>query len=303
MYFVGVTTGQSSINQVFPLWAERLRLGDCELRGIDLPLHAAPERYRAAVEFIKRDPLSLGALVTTHKVDLYRACRDQFDKVEAFSDSLGEISSICKRAGRLHGRTVDPWTSGYALDAFLPRSRWKKGAEILILGAGGAGSALAWHLCCAWQQVGASVCVRVLDRRAARLEHLSELHGTWRGAAPLECHEATNAEQTDRFVSHLAPGSLVVNATGMGKDVPGSPLTDAALFPEDGFVWEFNYRGELVFLEQARAQQKSRHLHLEDGWTYFLHGWTRVIADVFDREIPTHGPWFEELGLLATRSR
>ena len=61
MYFIGVTTRQSSINAVFPLWARRLGLGDCELRGMDFPVRADPARFRAAVEFIKRDPLSLGA--------------------------------------------------------------------------------------------------------------------------------------------------------------------------------------------------------------------------------------------------
>src|SRR5688572_8738189 len=82
MYFIGVTTSQSSINQVFPLWARRLQLGDCELRGIDFALHDRPERYRAAVQFIKHDPLSLGALVTTHKLDLFAACADQFDALD-----------------------------------------------------------------------------------------------------------------------------------------------------------------------------------------------------------------------------
>src|SRR5258706_4070477 len=79
MYFIGVTTSQSSINRLFPRWAERLGLGDCELRGMDFPLHDRPENYRAAVEIIKRDPLSLGALVTSHKIDLFNACRDQTD--------------------------------------------------------------------------------------------------------------------------------------------------------------------------------------------------------------------------------
>ena len=68
-------------------------------------------------------------------------------------------------------------------------------------------------------------------------------------------------------------------------------------------VWEFNYRGELVFLEQARAQQVARNLQIEDGWTYFLHGWTRVIADVFDRDIPIRGPVFDELGQIAAGTR
>jgi shikimate 5-dehydrogenase len=89
----------------------------------------------------------------------------------------------------------------------------------------------------------------------------------------------------------------------MGKDSPGSPLTDAAVFPAQGIVWEFNYRGHLLFLEQARAQQSSRQLQIENGWVYFLHGWTRVMADVFNREIPTHGPLFDELGALAASTR
>ena len=49
------------------------------IKGIDFPLHAEPDAYRDAVSFIKEDPLSLGALVTTHKIDLYKACRDLFD--------------------------------------------------------------------------------------------------------------------------------------------------------------------------------------------------------------------------------
>ncbi len=37
-------------------------LGDVAIRGIDLIPHDSPERYRAVVDFLKSDPLSLGAL-------------------------------------------------------------------------------------------------------------------------------------------------------------------------------------------------------------------------------------------------
>lgn len=303
MYFIGVTTRQSSINAVFPLWAERLALGNCELRGIDFPLHDAPEHYRAAVDFIKRDPLSLGALVTTHKFDLYAACRDQFDVIDSLTESLGEIGSIFKRAGRLHGRAVDPWTSGYALESFLPRDHWRRGAEVLVLGAGGAGTALTWHLATAAPRADRPARIHVADRAPARLEHLARLHAGWRDSAPLSCHKVSWAAEADLLLRDLPAGSLVVNATGAGKDTPGSPLTVAAIFPERGLVWEFNYRGNLVFLEQARAQQGSRRLQIEDGWKYFLQGWTRVMADVFDREIPLRGPLFAELGRIAATTR
>jgi shikimate 5-dehydrogenase len=92
---------------------------------------------------------------------------------------------------------------------------------------------------------------------------------------------------------------MVVNATGLGKDGPGSPLTDRVVFPEGGLVWEFNYRGDLVFLDQARAAEQARNLSVHDGWVYFIHGWTRVIAEVFDIDIPMSGPAFEELSRIA----
>ena len=40
--FVGVTTGKSAIMRVFPAWAEHLGLGNVEMRGHDLPMHAEP---------------------------------------------------------------------------------------------------------------------------------------------------------------------------------------------------------------------------------------------------------------------
>jgi shikimate 5-dehydrogenase len=304
MFFIGVTTGKSSINKVFPRWAEHLRLGDCELRGMDFPLHAEPARYREAVEFIKHDPLTRGALVTTHKIDLCTACRDQFDELEPLSASMGEISSIYKRRRKLLGRAADPWTVGLSLNAFLPENHWQNtAAEAFILGAGGSAMALAWHLSKPEHAKDRPARIHVANRSTPRLDHLRELHAGWNTGIPLETHHVSTPDKSDTLLSELPPGSLVVNATGLGKDAPGSPLTSAAIFPERGVIWEFNYRGDLLFLEQARAQQESRKLQVEDGWIYFLHGWTQVISDVFDIEIPTRGPVFDELSRIAAATR
>jgi shikimate 5-dehydrogenase len=86
----------------------------------------------------------------------------------------------------------------------------------------------------------------------------------------------------DDLLAAMPPGSLVVNATGLGKDRPGSPLSDAVVFPESAWVWEFNYRGSLEFMHQALTQQQERSLHVIDGWRYFIHGWSQVVADVFE---------------------
>jgi hypothetical protein len=44
-------------------------------------------------------------------------------------------------------------------------------------------------------------------------------------------------------------------------------------------------------------------LHVEDGWVYFLHGWTQVITEVFHIDIPTRGPGFEEISRIAAEAR
>ena len=102
---------------------------------------------------------------------------------------------------------------------------------------------------------------------------------------PMSYHLCKTPELNDRIVEALPAGSLVINATGLGKDRPGSPLTDHCKFPENGLVWELNYRGTLEFMHQAEAQRERRGLLIEDGWTYFIHGWTQVIAEVFHIDI------------------
>ena len=130
---------------------------------------------------------------------------------------------------------------------------------------------------------------------------INYLNEPWRRKVSLLVLSLRQSERC--IVNSLKPGSIVVNATGLGKDAPGSPLTDAAIFPENGMAWDFNYRGELVFMDQAKAQQKSRNLHIEDGWIYFIHGWTRVIAEVFHIDIPTSGPVFDKLSEIAAGTR
>ena len=101
MYFIGVTTGQSSITRLFPEWVTILGLGDAELVGVDLPIHADRDRYRDTVTQIKDDPLSLGALVTTHKVDLLEATRDLFD--DEILRGLELWRGKCRRGGDRRG--------------------------------------------------------------------------------------------------------------------------------------------------------------------------------------------------------
>lgn len=284
MYFIGVTTGQSSIMKLFPKWAKALGI-DAVIKGIDIGIHAPDQEYRDCVAFIKNDMLSMGALVTTHKIDIYNAAKDMFDYLDPYAVMFSEMSSISKLDGKLCGHAKDPITVGLALDAFLPKDYWKNHpkAEVCVLGAGGSALSVAAYV--GEEKHGDNIPARVhmTNRSAPRLgEAVNVLKDS---RIPMSYHLCPTPDLNDRIVEALPEGSLVINATGLGKDRPGSPLTDNCRFPTKGIVWEFNYRGTLEFMHQAEAQQQQQDLTIEDGWTYFIHGWTTVIAEVFHIDI------------------
>jgi shikimate 5-dehydrogenase len=300
MYFIGVTTAKSSIRPVFTLWADILNRPEFELVGIDLPLRADPDLYRNVVEFIKKDPLSRGALVTTHKVQLYRACQDLFDNIDPVAQALHEVSCLSKEGLALRATAKDPSTSVLALQSILPDTYWEShDTDVVCLGAGGSALALASHFVGNLTSKSAPRRIVVTNRSAERLKEFRTTYESLGSGPELELIHSPNPEVNDEVVSAAPPGSLVVNATGLGKDAPGSPLTKASQFPQDGYVWDFNYRGDLLFLDQARAQQAKKNLHIDDGWVYFLHGWTQAISEVLRVTIAPTGPLFDTLSSAA----
>lgn len=300
LYFIGVTTAKSSIMKVFPAWADHLGLKDAVIKGIDFKLHDDPAAYRAAVEFIRDDPLSMGALVTTHKIDLFAACRDLFDVIDPHAALMDETSCISKRNGKLVCHAKDPISSGLAIDGFLGEGYFARtGADLFSMGAGGSTIALTWHLMRRSRGKDVPARIVVSNRSQHRLDEIRRIHAGIESDVPVDYVLAPKPEDNDAVLAGLRPGSLVINATGLGKDAPGSPLSDAAVFPERAVAWDLNYRGDLVFLDQARAQEKARSLQIEDGWTYFIHGWTQVIAEVFAVGIPTSGPAFDRISDIA----
>ena len=300
--FVGVTTGKSAIMRVFPAWAEHLGLGDVVMSGHDLPIHAEPARYRELVARLGDDPLEVGGLVTTHKLDLFAACRDLFDYVDPYAELLGEVSSLSKRDGEFRAHAKDPISSGRTLDEFVPQGYWAEtGASALLFGAGGSNLAITLHLMEARPPEDRPRRIVVVNRSPGRIESMRAIHERIASGVEVEYVVADDPAANDRLLAAQPAGSLVVNGTGMGKDSPGSPLSDAGVFPEAALVWELNYRGELDFLHQAERQEAGRELRIEDGWRYFVHGWTCVLEEVFDVEMTPQR--IDELSAIALRLR
>ena len=301
IHFIGVTTQQSSVMKVFPKWADILGL-DAEIMGWDLPIRAGADAYRQLVQHIKDDMQSVGALVTVHKIDLLRACHDMFDELDRYARICGEVSCLAKSDGRFRGFAKDPISSALALSHFVPAGHWRAGKrDVLCLGAGGAATAIS--VCMGEQSQDASHPRRFIltDISSERLDSISSILARLDTNIRFEAVLVRDAADSDACLRDLPAGSLVINATGLGKDRPGSPLTDGVQFPQDGLVWELNYRGERRFMGQAQAQAAARHLTVEDGWMYFLHGWAQAIAEIFQLQITDDV--FRQLGSVAAALR
>jgi len=131
-YFIGVTTGRSSIMKLFPLWMKELGRPEVVIEGVDLKLHDDPAAYRQIVAQIKNDPLALGGLVTSHKIDLFAAARDLFDYLDPYARICGEVSCISKQNGALAGYAKDPITAGDSIIAEFGSAVEATGAAIAI---------------------------------------------------------------------------------------------------------------------------------------------------------------------------
>lgn len=267
--FVGVDTRASLIHRALPLWEPLLGVR-CELRGIDVAPGSADGAYLELVQRLRDDRGLAGAVVTTHKLRLFDAARPCFEWLDPLAVECEEVNAIRRLSdGSLHGWARDPLSVGRVVDRIWPRAS----GDVVCLGAGGTAVALAHNL------RGRSPDLRLAfaDPDSRALRRVRRIAG-----GEVEVHLGSGP--WDGLVAGAAPGSLIVNATGLGKDRPGSPATEAVRFPEGSVVWELNYRGELRFLEAAHRQSAARSLAVHDGWSLFCHGWAAGLSAVLGLE-------------------
>jgi shikimate dehydrogenase len=279
---------------IFPAWAAALGLS-AAIRGVDLPLNASAEDIRAVFDEMATDPAAVGALVTTHKASMFDYAADRFTEIDTWGRLCREISCISFRDGAVLGWAKDPITSRQAYTWFLGEQPWRDDpSDVVCIGAGGAGLALMMAILGQESQPRRFV---LTDRDPARLAIARDAVALLPVSASVEYHLTDRIDATDRIVSAARHRSLIVNATGMGKDLAGSPVTEDVDFPHGAAVWDMNYRGELLFLDIAARQAGANELTVSDGWQYFLHGWTEVISEVF--KVPMTNTVFAELKSIA----
>ncbi|MFI6760905.1 shikimate dehydrogenase family protein [Micromonospora sp. NPDC050417] len=267
LWFVGVSTARSLIHKAFPLWMADLGL-DLRLVGRDLPLAAPVEAYRSLISELVANDEVVGAVVTSHKVALLRAAGDLVHRLDPMAAACGEINAVRRDHGWLTGFARDPISVGRVVDEI-----WPDGTNVLCLGAGGTAIALGSHLLTRTVPPERLV---FTDPRPEAGRHLRSVLGPPAAARRVRV-EAHHGDGTwDHLVREAPAGTLVVNATGLGKDRPGSPLSPAPSFPPGAVFWDLNYRGDLALLRQATAAGVTTY----DGWRLFCHGWAAALGPI-----------------------
>ena len=289
--FIGISTAGSSVHGAFPVWAP-LVAPDSVLRGVDLPEDAPTDQFHRLVRAMRDNPHVHGAVVTSHKLRLYRAIDDLLDQVDPLVEITHEINSLDTRNGGISGYARDAQSLDIVLDTTGTETP-RPDRAVTCIGAGGSAIALMLAMGLdiratmtsgrAVPRAGATRRgpLTILGRRKAALDEIRQVQER----ANLENMElalvlASDPEQVAREVRRAA-GTVIVNATGLGKLAPGSPLPGPDVFPEGTLAWDFNYRGPLTFLEQARLAT----IATVDGWDYFVAGWAAGLAAVTGNDL------------------
>ncbi|MDP3721169.1 MAG: hypothetical protein Q8R09_01800, partial [Anaerolineaceae bacterium] len=171
----------------------------------------------------------------------------------------------------------------------------------LCFGSGGSAIATLLHLINKNDKGDRPAKFTFVNRSQGRLDHAKEMVSNLKTDIEIEYICNSDPKVNDGIMEKFPPYSVIINATGMGKDTPGSPITWEGKFPMNSVSWEFNYRGELDYLHQSLAQVESRNVKVEDGWIYFVHGWTQVVAQVLHFDLTP--ALFEKLNEAASSVR
>lgn len=276
--FLGVSTKNSSVNKTFPYWMKEID-SNAALYGMDLSLNSPRKSY---LEFIEMAtcPDVVGALITSHKTDVFRHGQSFFSDISQDATELKEISSIRHNTstGELFAHNTDIVGSRRALAELTTKNeRWLNGdGNITILGAGGACLSLLKAL---ERYQNFSGKIFLTEKSLDRISEIKDILDRLNLNIIIE-----PSENTEDVIRSSGAAPLVINATGVGKDIQGSPISNIDCIGREATVWELNYRGDLTLLNDLRETISSNNLIIQDGWDFFVDGWMNNIC--FGLSIP-----------------
>jgi shikimate dehydrogenase len=228
-----------------------------------------------AVARLRQVPFGGWNCTVPNKVKMYELCDRRAESAEQFR----AVNTVVNESGVLTGHNTDGVGWSRALrDAF---SRGPGELRILLLGAGGAGRAIA-------TQAILEGCPKLIvaNRDAVRaqklLTHLnaqfatSPLARTERNLHTVRWHEP-------ELEAALREVDLVVNATSAGLDATAPPILPARILPADLLVFDTVYGAGC---EKFRREVETAGARWSDGFGMLLHQGAEAFTLWTGREAP-----------------
>lgn len=266
--FLGVSTSKSLVNEAFPRWMNVLEK-DISLQTFDLPIGSSEKSYLQYCSELKH-PNVVGSLITSHKTEIYEYCRGQFSILSNEATKLREISAIrnTDTLGELHGHNTDLEGARRSFEKLsVQNDNWISGSrEVVIIGAGGACISILHCIQEHFPEVEKVSVTEISQERITTAKEIAD-NNSFRA-------EFFLSSETERRIANSGKAPLVINASGVGKDTPGSPVSNTSCFPKNSTFWELNYRGDRELFFRLRDQSGSANFTIEDGWQFFVDGWT-----------------------------
>jgi shikimate dehydrogenase len=199
--------------------------------------HVEPQNLRSALMGARDMGMTGVNLTLPHKI----LALDVVDEVHSEARRLGSVNTVLMEHRRLRGFNTDGYGFVKAIEEEFNLSL--EGKRVLVLGAGGAGRAIAVK--CALEGV-AMVCVA--NRTQPKIEPIAkEIGSTKTTFRALKL----NSKDIGHAIGEI---DLLVNATSVGLKEGDSLGLDPSLFTPKLFVYETIYRpAETELLRLARA--------------------------------------------------
>jgi len=248
-------------------------LKDC---GLDLRYAAfriTPNDLKEAFELLQQLEFVGINLTVPHKI----AALSLVDEVDERARRIGAINTVAFRAGKSMGRNTDGPAFARAIrEEFSVDLR---DLRVLLLGAGGAGRALAWQ--CAFENCERLVLVNRTFEKAQALAH--ELGSYFSGPRVLGPEARLDAVPWNEAAlrQQIARTDLVVNATTLGLKQSDPPAVPYSLLAPHLMIYDLIYRNTALL---AAAQQTGARG--ANGLTMLLDQGALAFELWFDRPAP-----------------
>jgi len=240
--------------------------GALKMNWVYLAFNVDPANLRSALHGARDMGFRGINLTVPHKV----LALDAVDEADAAARRLGAVNTVLFENGRLRGFNTD----GYGIARAIKEefNFGFKGKRVLVLGAGGAGRAIAVQAA-----LDGARSVTVANRTASKAEAIRrELAGT-----------ATDCAVLDLSPAALAPvmpaTDLLINATSVGLLEDESLQLPATLFRPQLFVYDTIYRPAETSLLKTAATAGAR---TANGLSMLLHQGARSLEIWTGRKAP-----------------